>query len=416
MKVMVIGSGGREHALAWKLAQSKRIKKIYCVPGNGGTALEQKCENVNISDVKDIALFAKENNVKLTVVGPEDYLVNGIVDEFKKYDLKIIGPDKKAASLEGSKVFAKNFAKKYGVQTANYEVFDNYTKALDYLKNVKFPVVIKADGLAAGKGVTIVNDFSEAQEAVTNLMEKGIFSGAGKRIVVEQFLKGFEMSVFILLDGKSYRIFQTAKDHKKALEGEKGANTGGMGAISPHPEFKGELKRKIQRKIIEPTIEGIIKEKLEYTGILFIGLMIKEDEPYLLEYNVRFGDPETQAILPLLETDLLEVFEHVENRELENLKLKWKNAVSCCVVAASKGYPFNYEKGFEIKVNATSDISTIFFAGVKYKNGKLLTNGGRVLAVVELGKDILEARYRVYNSIKRVHFKNIYYRKDIGKV
>ncbi|SHF09456.1 phosphoribosylamine--glycine ligase [Marinitoga hydrogenitolerans DSM 16785] len=411
MKVAVIGNGGREHAIAWKLSQSKRVKKIYCIPGNGGTALENKCENIDMKNIDEIINFVRKNNIELTIVGPEKYLVEGIVDEFKKEGLNIIGPNKKVSMLEGSKIYAKNFAKKYGVQTAKYKDFKDYNIAVDYIKTVRFPIVIKADGLAGGKGVIISKNFSEAKKTLNDFMNNDVFLGAGKNVLIEEYLEGYEMSIFILLDGENYKIFQTAKDHKKILEGEKGLNTGGMGAISPHPKLSMELMDKIKEKIIEPTISGIKEEKLNYNGILFIGLMIQENEPYLLEYNVRFGDPETQAMLPLLETDLLEIFNHIIEKKLDKINIKWKDNISCCVVLAAKGYPIKYEKGNEIKTNIDS---YVFHAGTILKDGKLLTNGGRVLSIVDFGRNIKEARKRVYNKIKRIEFKDKYYRKDIG--
>ncbi|WGS64701.1 phosphoribosylamine--glycine ligase [Marinitoga aeolica] len=412
MKVAVIGNGGREHAIAWKISQNPKIDKIYCIPGNGGTAVEKKCENVYIDNIDEIVNFAKKNNIELTIVGPEKYLVEGIVDEFKKNNLKIIGPDKEASKLEGSKIYAKNFAKKYGVQTAEYQFFNNIKEANEYIKNAKYPLVIKADGLAAGKGVIIAQNIKEAENALYDFMEKDIFVGAGKNIVVEEYLNGYEMSVFVLFDGYNYKIFQTAKDHKKIYDGEKGPNTGGMGAISPHPEYKNSLVKKIENKIIIPTISGIVKEGLNYKGIIFIGLMIVNEEPYLLEYNIRFGDPETQAMLLLLESDLLEIFEHIIDEKLDEIEIKWKNKVSCCIVAASEGYPLKYEKGKEININTES---LVFQAGTKLENRKLLTNGGRVLSVVEVGETYKEAREKAYLSIKNITFDGIYYRNDIGK-
>ncbi|WP_129407992.1 phosphoribosylamine--glycine ligase [Marinitoga lauensis] len=413
MKVAVIGNGGREQAIAWKLSHNSNIEKIYCIPGNGGTALENKCENINLNNINDMVEFAKKENIELTIVGLEKYLVEGIVDVFQKNNLKIIGPDKKASLLEGSKVYAKNFAIKYGIQTAKYNSFDNFEEALKYIKNIEFPAVIKADGLAAGKGVVIAKDLQDAENTLNDFMNNDIFSGAGKKVIIEEFLEGYEMSVFVLIDGENYKIFQTAKDHKKILEGEKGLNTGGMGAVSPHPMLNDELMKKIKEKIVEPTMLGIKREQLNYNGILFIGLMIQNNEPYLLEYNVRFGDPETQAILPLLETDLFEIFYALSERKLDEIEIKWKDKKSCCVVLAAKGYPVKYEKGNEIKLDTNA---LVFHAGTKLENGKLLTNGGRVLSIVETGKTLEEARNKAYNEIEKIKFKDKYYRKDIGKI
>ncbi|KLO21962.1 phosphoribosylamine--glycine ligase [Marinitoga sp. 1197] len=413
MRVTIIGNGGREHAIAWKLSKSEKIEKIFCIPGNVGTNIENKCENIKIDSIEEIIKFVKNNKIDFTIVGPEKYFIDGIVDEFQKENLKIIGPDKRASLLEGSKIYAKKFAKKYNIQTAKYKDFNDIDNALLYLKNKKFPVVIKADGLAAGKGVIIVNDYNEAKVALKSFMIDGIFSEAGKKVVIEEYLKGYEMSVFVLFDGENYKLFQTAMDHKKIYEREKGPNTGGMGAISPHPKLNEDLLKKIENKIIKPTITGIKEENLNYNGILFIGLIIQNNEPYLLEYNVRFGDPETQAILPLLENDLMEIFEKTYSKELNKIDIKWKDKISCCVVAVSKGYPFSYEKGFEITIDTNSQI---FYAGTTLKNGKLLTDGGRVLSVVEYDDNIKKAREKAYNSLQKIKFKNMYYRKDIGNM
>ncbi|APT75340.1 phosphoribosylamine--glycine ligase [Marinitoga sp. 1137] len=413
MKVMIIGNGGREHALAWKISQSPLVEKIYCIPGNGGTFNENKCENVYIDNIHDIKEFAKNNNIAFTIVGPEKYLVEGIVNEFEKDSLKIFGPDKRASMLEGSKSYAKNFAKKYNVQTPEYSVFNKLGDAIEKIKEVKYPVVIKADGLAAGKGVIIAKNYEEAEKTLYDFMENKIFEEAGKTVVIEEYIEGYEMSVFVLVDGENYKIFQTAKDHKKIFEGEKGPNTGGMGAISPHPLLNETLFENIKQKIIKPTIKGIKEEKLNYKGILFIGLMIKNNEPYLLEYNVRFGDPETQAMLPLLENDIAEIFLKTVEGKLNEVELKWKNKVSCCVVAASNGYPGKYEKGYEININ-TEEI--VFHAGTTIKNNKLITNGGRVLSLVTMEDTLEKAQEKAYEEISKISFKGIYYRKDIGKL
>nr|WP_241244220.1 phosphoribosylamine--glycine ligase [Marinitoga sp. 38H-ov] len=409
---MIIGNGGREHALAWKLAQSNKIDKIYCVPGNGGTANEKKCINIKIENIDEIATFAKENNVYLTIVGPEKYLIEGIADKFENLGLNIIGPNKKASMLEGSKEFSRNFCKKYNIQSPNYSVFNNYNSALNYIKNAKFPIVIKADGIASGKGVVIAYNFSDAKKCIYDFMIKDIFSGSGKKIIIEEFLEGYEMSIFLLFDGINYKFFQSAKDHKKINEGEKGLNTGGMGAISPHPKLDNELMKKIEEKIILPTINGIKSEQLNYKGVIFLGLMIKNNEPYLLEYNVRFGDPETQAMMPLLKSDLFDILNNIINKNLNKTEIIWDNKISCCVVLASKGYPLKYDTGYNIKFDI-NNTATIFHSGTIYKNGKIVTNGGRVISVVGTNINLENARKNVYSSIQNIYFENMYYRKDI---
>ena len=413
MKVMIIGSGGREHALAHKLSQSPDIDCIYCVPGNGGTALESKCFNVELNNIEEISAFALEKNIDYTFVGPEAYLVQGITDIFSQRKLKIIGPDKKASMLESSKSYAKEFMKKYDVRTAAYETFSEYEKAMDYILKADFPLVIKADGLAGGKGVVIAQNHEQAVETLNFFMKEDIFKGSGKTVVIEEFLKGFETSVLAAVDGKTILPFISAKDHKQAYDGNKGPNTGGMGAIAPNPLFTEEHFEDFKNNIMLPTLRGIREEKLNYKGIIFFGLMICTKGAYLLEYNVRMGDPETQAVLPLMETDFFQVIKHIYDGSLDGYEIKWKKGSSCCVVAASHGYPGKYETGFEI-TGYDQVASKVYSAGTVFKNGKLISSGGRVLNISSLGDNLFQARQKAYMDLAKIKFENIYYRNDIG--
>lgn len=413
MKILVVGSGGREHAIAWKLAQSSLVDKIYCAPGNGGTALENKCENIKIYNIDELLRFAEENKIDLTVVGPEAPLVDGIVDTFKQAELKIFGPSKQAAVLEGSKAFAKDFMKRYGVKTAAYEVFQDALTAIEYLKSCFYPIVIKADGLAAGKGVAICQGFEEAKKCIEDFMVEDIFKGAGRRIVVEEFLEGIEASILAVTDGTTMLPLLSAKDHKTIYEDNKGPNTGGMGAISPNPCCTKEIIESFETDIMRPTVRGIREENMDYVGVVFFGIMITNKGVYLLEYNVRMGDPETQAVLPLMESDFAELIIYALNKNLHNYNISWKDKYSCCVVAASGGYPDEYDKGFLINgIDDTSD--KVFIAGANREMGELITSGGRVLSLTSLGNSFEEARREAYNQIKKVDFKKMYYRKDIG--
>lgn len=413
MKLLLIGSGGREHAIAWKLAQSPKVDKIYVAPGNGGTAVENKCENVNLSDIKELAAFAKENDIYLTVVGPEVPLVDGIVDEFKAEGLRIFGPDKKGAALEGSKSFSKAFMKKYGVRTAEYGEFTEADKAKEYLETCEYPIVIKADGLAAGKGVEICETREDAYKAIDSFMLDDVFSGAGLKVVIEEFLEGVEASILSICDGKTIIPFKSAKDHKQIYDGGKGPNTGGMGAICPNPFVDEAVLKDFEENISKNTLRGIQEEGFDYKGIIFFGLMITKKGTYLLEYNVRMGDPETQSVLSMMDSDLFELIEAAMNEKLNEFEVKWKEGVCINVVLASKGYPKAYNKGYEITID-DSIRNEVFMAGVKAEDGKLLTNGGRVLSVIGQGKTVMEARERAYENVKKVSFKDSYNRTDIG--
>jgi phosphoribosylamine--glycine ligase len=413
MNILIVGSGGREHAIAWKVAQNGYVGKIYCAPGNGGTSLENKCENINITNIDELVNFAEEKDVNLTIVGPEVALTEGIVDKFKEKGLRIFGPSEEAALLEGSKAYSKNFMKKYGVKTAEYEVFEDVDKALEYLKKCEYPIVIKADGLAAGKGVVICEDYKCAEKNIVDFMVKDVFNGSGKRVVIEEFLEGPEASILSITDGEVVIPFISAKDHKQIYDGGKGPNTGGMGAIAPNPYVNNEVLEAFISNIMEPTLKGIREEKLDYIGIIFFGVMITKKGPYLLEYNVRMGDPETQAVLPLMESDFVELINAALDKKLSTFKLKWREGASCCVVAASKGYPGEYEKGYEI--NGIDKVERYFAAGVREEDSKLKTSGGRVLAVEALGRSLEKAIEKAYEEIEKINFEGIYYRKDIGK-
>lgn len=415
MKVMVIGSGGREHAIAWKCAMNKQVQVVYCAPGNGGTAMEPKCQNVDLSTIEDLRSFALKNQVDLTVVGPEAYLVEGLVDSFREKGLHVFGPTSEVARLEGSKVFAKEFMNKYGVRTAECQVFQDAGKAASYLKNCSYPVVVKADGLAAGKGVVICQNEGDALKAVESMMVEGAFGGAGKTVVVEEFLQGVEASILCITDGKTIVPFISSKDHKTVYENDKGPNTGGMGVIAPNPYFTEERFEDFKENIMLPTLNGIRKEGFDYRGIVFLGVMITSKGCYLLEYNVRMGDPETQAVLPLMDSDLVELLEAAQNRQLEGFDLKWKSGASCCITGASQGYPGKYQCGYEI-TGLEKAQGKVFVAGAKFKDRKLVTAGGRVLNAVALGENIGEAKARAYMDMQSLNFQGMFYRKDIGNI
>lgn len=414
MNILIVGSGGREHAIAWKVAQNNSVKKVYCAPGNGGTAVEKKCENVNIDDINRLAVFAKENNIDLTIVGPEVPLMEGIVDKFKALGLKIFGPSADAALLEGSKAYAKAFMKKYNVKTAAYEVFEDKDETLRFLKACEYPIVIKADGLAAGKGVVICEDYEQAEDTVIEFMVKDIFKGSGKKLVIEEFLEGPEASILSITDGETIIPFVSAKDHKQIYDGGKGPNTGGMGAICPNPYCTEEILEAFKKDVMEPTLKGLKEEGLDFAGIIFFGIMITKKGPYLLEYNMRFGDPETQAVLPLMNSDLVELIYASIDKKLSQFELCWNNGASCCVVAASQGYPGKYKTGLEI--TGINKANRVFAAGVKYEDGILKTSGGRVLCTEALGDTVDEAIDRAYEDLKNISFEGIYYRNDIGKL
>ncbi len=413
MKVLLIGSGGREHAIAWKLSQSILVNKIFCAPGNGGTATEEKCENVNITNNEELLKFAIDNSIDVTVVGPEAPLCEGIVDSFSEKGLKIFGPCAAGAQLEGSKIFSKNFMKKYNINTATYDTFTQADEAIQYLETCKFPVVLKADGLAAGKGVIIAQDYNEAKIAIEELMISDILRGAGKSVVIEEFLQGVEASILAITDGETIIPFVSSKDHKAIYDGNLGPNTGGMGTLAPNPYCTEKVLQDFKDKIMYPTLQGLQKENIQYKGIIFFGLMITKDNVYLLEYNVRMGDPETQVVLPLMESDFMELIMSTIDGNLSSKTVSFKDEFACCVIAASKGYPGTYEVGKEINI-ANNSSEKVFIAGGKISNSKLLSSGGRVLGVTALGKSIEEARKNAYVGINNIDFEGIYFRGDIG--
>jgi phosphoribosylamine--glycine ligase len=413
MKVLIIGGGGREHAIAWKVAQNSKVEKIYCAPGNGGTAIEEKCENVAITKIEELITFVKENSIEITIVGPEAPLTEGVVDAFKEAGLKIFGPSRHGAKLEGSKIFSKDFMKKYGIKTAQYETFDHIDNAREYLKKCIYPTVIKADGLAAGKGVVICANEEEAVKTLEEFMIDDIFKGAGKNIVIEEFLEGVEASILSITDGKTIIPFLSAKDHKQIFDENKGPNTGGMGVIAPNPYCTEEVLELFNKDIVIPTLEGIKAEKMDFTGIIFFGVMINKNGAYLIEYNVRMGDPETEAVLLLMESDFLDLILAAVNGDLSSAEVKWSKGSACCVVAASGGYPGNFQKGYTISIDNNMD-SKVFMAGAKAVDGKVVTDGGRVLCVTAVDETLEKAIKKAYEDIKNVSFEKMYYRKDIG--
>lgn len=414
MRILLIGAGGREHAISWKLSKSDRVSKIFVAPGNGGTEREKKCENINITDIDKLLDFAKKEKIDLTIVGPEEPLIKGIVNKFKKENLKIFGPDKASAMLEGSKSFSKDFMKKYDVKTAGYEVFYDYEKAKEYLEISKYPLVIKADGLAAGKGVVIAKDKNEAIDTLKEFMLEDIFKGAGKKIVIEEFLEGIEASILSICDGKTILPFLSAKDHKQIYDDNKGPNTGGMGVVAPNPYVTDEVLEDFKKNIMDKTLKGIKEEGFDFKGIIFFGIMITKEGVKLLEYNVRMGDPETQSILYLMENDFLDVILKALDENLENVKLSWKKGYALNVVLSAKGYPSNPRKGDKITIK--EDIKeNIFIAGANLEEEILKTSGGRVLSVVGVGETLEKARENVYTLVKEVDFDGAYYRSDIGK-
>ncbi|MBE7060723.1 MAG: phosphoribosylamine--glycine ligase [Ruminococcaceae bacterium] len=414
MNIMVVGGGGREHAIIKKLKENKSIDKIYALPGNGGIAADAECVDIGAKDIDRIVDFAEQNGIDFAVVAPDDPLVLGAVDALEGKGIKCFGPRKSAAIIEGSKVFSKNLMKKYNIPTAEYEVFETAEKAIEYLKTAPIPTVIKADGLALGKGVIIANTREEAFSAVKTIMEDKVFGASGNSIVIEEFLEGPEVSVLSFTDGKTVVPMVSSMDHKRAKDGDEGLNTGGMGTVAPNPYYTDEIAKKCMDTIFLPTIKAMNAEGRTFKGCLYFGLMITERGPKVIEYNCRFGDPETQVVLPLLETDLFEIMQAVESETLENLTIKFKDESACCVVVASEGYPQKYETGYEITVDKDFD-AELYIAGAKLDGKALKTAGGRVLGVTATAETLQKAVEKAYGEVKKVHFKNAYYRKDIGK-
>ena len=417
MKVLVIGSGGREHALVWKLSQSPRVDKIFCTPGNAGISEIAECLDIKTDDIGALVNFVKYEMIDLTVVGPEAPLTAGIVDAFVKEDRRIFGPDKLGAQLEGSKVFAKEFMLKYGIPTAEYKTFTSYLHAKEYIQLKGAPIVIKADGLAAGKGVFVAASVEESIDALKLIIKERAFGSAGDKVIVEQCLKGEEASFMVLTDGKTFIPLATSQDHKTVFDNDKGPNTGGMGAYSPAPIITKSLEADIMKNIIKPVIKGLTKERINYRGIIYAGLMICDGKPYVLEFNCRFGDPEAQPVLMRLDSDLFDALKATSEGKLKDIKLSWKNDASVCVVLTSKGYPGSYEKGKVIKgldSLKNRDDLMVFHAGTSVDDKKFVTSGGRVLGVTALGKDIRSAKENAYQAVKKIHFDGMHYRKDIG--
>ena len=418
MKVLIVGSGGREHAIAWSVAKSPKVDKIFCAPGNAGIAEFAECVNIGAMEFDKLVAFAKENAIDLTIIGMDDPLVGGVVDAFEAEGLRVFGPRKNAAIIEGSKAFSKDLMKKYNIPTAAYENFTDPDEAIKYLETVKMPIVLKADGLALGKGVLICNTLEEAKEGVKTLMLDKQFGDAGNEIVIEEFMTGREVSVLAFCDGKTIKCMTSAQDHKRAKDGDQGLNTGGMGTFSPSPFYNDEVEAFCEKYVYQPTIDAMAVEGRPFTGILFTGLMLTEDGPKVLEYNARFGDPEAQVVLPRMKNDIIEVMEACIDGKLSDVELEFEDNAAVCVVLASDGYPEKYDKGFEIKGLDTfkdKDGYYVFHAGTKFDGDKIVTNGGRVLGVVAKGEDLKAARANAYKATEWIDFANKYKRNDIGK-
>ena len=418
MKILIVGSGGREHAIAWKVAQSPKAEKIYCAPGNAGIAEYAECVDIGAMEFEKLAAFAKEKEIDLTVVGMDDPLVGGIVDVFEAEGLRVFGPRKNAAILEGSKAFSKDLMKKYHIPTAAYENFTDPEKALAYLETAKFPIVLKADGLALGKGVLICQNLEEAKAGVKEIMLDKKFGSAGNEMVIEEFMTGREVSVLSYVDGKPIKTMTSAQDHKRAKDGDQGLNTGGMGTFSPSPFYTEEVDAFCQKYVYQPTVDAMAAEGREFKGIIFFGLMLTEEGPKVLEYNARFGDPEAQVVLPRMKNDIVDVFEACVDGTLDQIDLQFEDNAAVCVVLASDGYPVSYEKGYPIhglEKFKGSDEYFVFHAGSKFKDGEIVTNGGRVLGVTAKGADLKQARANAYQAVELIEFENKYYRHDIGK-
>jgi len=419
MKVLVIGSGGREHALAWKLGQSSRVEQVYIAPGNAGTAKEGRNVEIKVTELDQLLKFARQESIDLTVVGPDDVLAAGVVDLFEDAGLRIFGPRKESAQLESSKSFAKRFMVRHGIPTARFGEFESSQEAKGALDKFGFPLAVKADGLALGKGVVIAHDRHEAEMAIDDMIERRRFGAAGRKIVIEEFLSGTECSVHALVDGRSYLLFPTAQDHKQLYDGNRGPNTGGMGTFSPSQRLNPTLLRDIRDKILDPFIRGIQQDQLHFRGLLFPGLMLEKDGPRVLEFNCRFGDPETQVLLPRLKTDLVDLLEATITEKLDSVAAEWDTRCAVCVVMASRGYPGSYKTGKTIvglEHVEQMDGVTVFHAGTHLRDNRVLSTGGRVLGVTALGDTLLAAKRRAYDAVEKIEFDGRYFRRDIGSI
>jgi len=418
MKVLVVGGGGREHALVWKISQSPKVSKIYCAPGNAGISEQAELVSIKADDLQGLLAFAIKEKIDLTVVGPEDPLTRGIVDLFESRGLRIFGPSQKAAEIEGSKAFAKEMMKKYQIPTASYEIFDDPEKAIAYIHQKGVPVVVKADGLATGKGVTVCRSIEEAIRSILRIMVQRVFGEAGRRVVIEEYLEGEEASYIVFTDGETILPLASSQDHKAVFDGDQGPNTGGMGAYSPAPVVTEEVHKRIIDEILRPLIYGMRKDGRPYRGVVYAGLMIERGQPKVLEFNARFGDPETQPVLMRMKGDIVPILEACIDGQLSRFEMEWDPRPAVCVVMASKGYPGDYEKGKKIEgleeVSRMKDIF-VFHAGTARKNGEIVTNGGRVLGVTGLGDSIPEAIERTYQAVRRIRWEGVHYRTDIGK-
>ncbi|AQS54715.1 phosphoribosylamine--glycine ligase [Novibacillus thermophilus] len=416
MRVLVVGGGGREHALCWKLKQSPRVEEIFCAPGNGGIADIATCVDIDADDFAALAQLVEKEGIGYTVVGPEQPLIDGIVDDFRDRGLAIFGPNRKAAQVEGSKSFAKDLMAKYDIPTAAYRTFSDFTSARKYVHEVGAPIVIKADGLAAGKGVTVAKTLEEAEAALERVMKNRVFGGAGGEVVIEECLSGEELSLMAFVSGRTVLPMVVAQDHKPAYDGDNGPNTGGMGAYSPVPQIGSDVVQQAVRDILQPMADAMAAEGLDYRGVLYAGLMVTAEGPKVIEFNARFGDPETQVVLPRLRSDLLEVLSATSEGRLDRVELEWEEQSALCVVLASGGYPGSYEKGFPIS-GLSPDIEAdvkVFHAGTRTRRGQFVTDGGRVLGVTALGTDLVEAREKAYAAVDGIHFSGRHYRRDIG--
>lgn len=415
MDILVVGSGGREHAICYSLAKSDKVDKIYCAPGNAGISEIAECVNINVMDAKGIIAFLDKNkNIGMTVVAPDDPLAMGLVDMLEAAGHRAFGPSKDAALIEASKAFSKWLMKEYNIPTANYEEFTDYNKALEYVKNQEYPLVVKADGLALGKGVIICNNVKEGEQAVREMMVDGKFKDAGSKIIIEEFLIGREVSVLCFTDGTTIVPMVSSQDHKRAFDNDMGLNTGGMGTFSPSKIYTKDIADNVYANIIVPTMNAMNSENRKFKGVLYFGLMLTDKGVKVLEYNARFGDPETQVVLPRLKTDLFEIFDSIIDERLNEINIEWKDDAAVCVILASGGYPEAYEKGLPITIGNLDEDIMLFHAGTAFKDGKLVTNGGRVIGVTAMGKDIEAAREKAYNNVPKVKFDKVHYRKDIG--